>query len=606
MDTYLMIAQMLGGLALFLYGMEVMGDGLKSSSASALKKALEKVTSNPVKSFVLGFLITAVIQSSTATIVLVVGLIGAGVLTLKQSVGIVMGANVGTTVTAQIIRLVDVKSTGEASATVLDLFTPNSLAPLAAIIGIVLIMFIKKGNSKNIGMIAMGFGVLFTGLLNMTTAMEPLTESDMFKELILKFSINPFYGLVIGMIVTFVIQSSSASVGILQSLAASGALVFNFAYAYVIGAALGTCITTAIICSIGTKEDAKRIGAIHIIFNIIGGGLCLALMCSLKAWNVFPALWDTNNAVSAGDIANFETLFKLATAIILLPFTPFLIKAAKAIVKGKPSEESDADIAENLRALNPQLLSSPVLALGQVKHLLCHMCELSIKNYDAGVKLLLEYDEKKLGRIAEREALIDRMADATNSYLLTLSPNIENPKDNQTQSFLLQTLTEFERIGDLAQNLANTAKSMAAESITFSEGAKKEFVIMTDAVREILGMSYKAFSETDFETAAAIEPLEEVIDDLNEMLRQRHIVRLKKGKCTAAGGIFYYDVLINLERLGDQCSDVAVYVLGLNDASITGNEHEYIRNLHKARDEFYAEEFKKNKELYIDKLDELA
>lgn len=598
----MMIVKMLGGLALFLYGMGIMGDGLKSSSAGALKKALEKVTSNPVKSFFLGLIITAVIQSSTATIVIVVGLIGAGVLSLEQSVGIVMGANVGTTITAQILRLMDVQGSAN-GASVFDLFTPESLAPLAAIIGIVLIMFIKKGQSKNYGQIAIGFGVLFIGLINMIDAMTPLKESQAFKDIIIRFSENPIFGLIIGTVVTAIVQSSSASVGILQSLTLTGAINFNFAYAYVIGAGLGTCVTIAVVCGIGTKEDAKRVGVIHAVFNILGGGLFLAALEIIRACGGFPEIWS--KIVSSGNIADFQTVLKLVTAVLLLPFTPMLIKLSKVIIKDPKVDESEAEIALNLRELNQQLLQTPALALEAVRHLLCHMCELSLKNYNSAVSLLFDYNEAKLNKIAEREGLIDRMADATNNYLITLSPRVESERENKSVSHLLQSLTEFERIGDLAQNIADNATKMAEENLSFSSEAKAELVIMTDAVREAIRLSSEAFCNTDFEVAAKVEPLEEVIDDLNEMLRARHIERLKAGKCSVNGGVYFFDLLINLERLGDQCSDVAVYVLGLRDSAILGNEHEYIQNIHSSHEESYESEFAKNSELYIGKLNSL-
>lgn len=597
-----MLISVLGGLALFLYGMEIMGDGLKASSAGALKKALEKVTSNPVKSFILGVLITSIIQSSTATIVLVVGLIGAGVLSLKQSVGIVMGANVGTTITGQIIRLMD-RGGASSSSSLLDLFTPELLAPLAAVIGIVLIMFIKKGQTKNYGLIAIGFGILFIGLINMTAAMEPLKDSDTFKNIILKFSDNPFMGLLIGTVVTSILQSSSASVGIIQTLTMTGAINFNFSYAYVIGAALGTCITTAIVCSIGTKNDAKRVGIIHIIFNVIGGALFMGAMELIHACGGFPGLWTS--IVNGGNIADFQTVFKLATAIVLLPFTPLLIKASKKIIKDIKGDEGDEEIEKNLGELNQQLLVSPAVALESVKHLLGHMCEYALKNYNAAVSLFDKYDETIVEKIAERETLIDKMADATNNYLVTLAPRIETDKENATANYLLQTLTEFERIGDIAVNLADSSKEMLNDKQGFSKEALAELNIMVSAVRRAIELSYKAFMELDYETAAKVEPLEEVIDDLNESLRLRHIERLKVGKCTVTGGIYFFDILINLERLGDQCSDIAVYVLGMKDDNIVGNEHTYIQNIHEEHDENYAKEFAQNTETYIKELEKL-
>ena len=607
-----MIVEMLGGLALFLYGMEIMGDGLKASSAGALKRALERVTSNTVKAFLLGVVITAVIQSSTATIVLTVGLIGAGVLNLKQSTAIVLGANVGTTITAQIIRLMD--NTGSGGSDFLDLLTPEFLAPVAAVIGIILIMFVKKSKTKNVGMIAIGFGILFIGLINMTNAMNPVKESDAFKNIIISLSENPIYGLLIGTVITAIVQSSSASVGILQALTVTGAAAaekasiinFNFAYAYVIGAALGTCITTAIVCSIGTKEDAKRVGFIHVIFSVIGGALFMGAVEIMRAAGAFPDLW--RSPVSGGDIADFQTVFKLVTALLLLPFTPALIKLSKKVIKDKPKPEGDEEIDRNLKELNHQLLATPTLALAQVEHLLGHMCELSLKNYNTAVDLLLgnngkSPDTASIELIAHREELIDRMADATNNYLVTLSPHIDNGDDNLMENFLLQTLTEFERIGDLAQNIADVAVETADNSQKFSDSAVAELTIMSDAVREAIELSYKAFTEHDFDAAKKVEPLEEVIDDLNEILRHRHIERVKAGNCTVAGGIYFSNVLTNFERLGDQCSDVAVYVLGLRDTKIVGNEHEYIRSLHHEQSEEYRREYESNTARYTGKLD---
>lgn len=614
MEVFLMIVKMLGGLALFLYGMEIMGDGLKASSAGALKRALERVTSNTVKAFLLGALITAVIQSSTATIVLTVGLIGAGVLNLKQSTAIVLGANVGTTITAQIIRLMDNSGTSSEEASFLDLFTPEVLAPIAAVIGIVLIMFIKKSKTKNAGLIAIGFGILFIGLINMTEAMNPLKESEAFKNIIVSLSSNPIYGLIIGTVVTAIVQSSSASVGILQALTVTGGTAaaqasvinFNFAYSYVIGAALGTCITTAIVCSIGTKEDAKRVGFIHVIFSVIGGVLFMGAVEIMRLVGAFPDLW--NAPVSGGGIADFQTIFKLVTALILLPFTPLLIKFSKKVIKDKPVDEADAEIDRNMKELNQQLLATPALALEQVKHVLGHMCELSLKNYNAAVKLLLtnngkSVDETVMEKIGHREKMIDKMADATNNYLVSLAPHIETDRDNLMDNYLLQTLTEFERIGDLAQNIADVARDLADNSQKLSDDANAELVIISDAVREAIELSYKAFTELDFEAARKVEPLEEVIDDLNEILRHRHIERVKAGRCTVASGIYFSNALTNFERLGDQCSDVAVYVLGLGDSRIVGNEHEYIRNLHHEQNEEYRSEYERNTERYTKKLD---
>ena len=358
MDIIMMAVKLLGGLAMFLYGMEVMGDGLKQGSGTALKNVLGKLTHNVVLGVLTGALVTAVIQSSTATIVLTVGLIGAGILNLKQAVSIVMGANIGTTVTAQIIRLMDIES---GSGSILAFFKPDFLAPVALILGIILIMFVKKESVKTPGMIAMGFGILFIGLMSMTDAVDPLSSSPAFANVLSYFSDMPVIGIFTGLVLTVIVQSSSAMVGILQALSSTGAMTFELVYPIIMGINLGTCVTTAMVCSIGSSKDAKRTGVVHIVFNTVGTILFMIVMTIIRAAGGFPGLWEST--VNSGGIANFQTIFNLLTAVALIPFTNFLVWTACKFVK---DEEAAEVVYPELAALDRKLMGVPAVALGGV------------------------------------------------------------------------------------------------------------------------------------------------------------------------------------------------------------------------------------------------
>lgn len=595
----LSVISLLGGLALFLYGMDLMGDGLKNTSAATLKRALEKVTYNTFVSFLLGVVITAIIQSSTATIVLVAGLIAAGALNLKQSIGIVLGANVGTTITAQIIRLLDVDSVATGA---MQFLKPETLAPLAAVIGIIFIMFIKRKNARNIGMIVMGFGILFFGLLDMTQSMNPLSSSPAFSNVIEKVSGNPGLGFLVGVVVTFIVQSSSASVGILQTISQTGKISFTCAYTYVIGAAIGTCIVTALICSIGTKEDAKRISVIHVLFNVVGAVAFMLLLALAQAFNWFPALRSETYTITSGGIADFQTIYKLINAVLMIPFAGFFEKISRFFVKDRPRSVVDSEIEENIRALDEHLFVSPAVALEQTKHVVGHMGDVALQNFEAVTGQITQYSAEASAQIEEREAFLDIIADSANEYLLALSPKIELESDNATHTYLLQTIGEFERIGDLAVNLSENADEMAKNGTKFSENAQKELIIISSAVKEIIGLAKQSFCENSSEIAKQIEPLEEVIDDLVSILKERHVERLKSGACTISTGLAFLDNLINLERISDQCSNVALYVIGRNDSAIKGNEHNYIQNLHSGNDREFTDMYNENRKRFVDPL----
>jgi len=590
MNTILTVISLLGGLAMFLYGMEVMGDGLKQGSGETLKKFLGRLTHNSFMGLVTGAIVTAIIQSSTATIVLTVGLIGAGILNLKQAVSIVLGANIGTTVTAQIIRLMDIESSSDS---LLVFFKPDTLAPFALIIGIVLVMFIKRGY-KNVGTICLGFGILFMGLISMTDAVEPLAESEAFVNIIAYFSDMPVIGIFTGLILTVIIQSSSAMVGILQALSSTGTMTFNVVYPIIMGINLGTCVTTAMVCSIGSSKDAKRTGVVHIVFNTIGTILFMIGMTILKNAGFWPELW--NSIANSGVIANFQTLFNLITAIVLLPFTGWLVTLSCKIVKDDPVKE---DKYPELASLDRKLMISPGVALGEVTRAVIAMANAAKDNVAMSIGQFKGYSQEVADEINRYEDRLDAFADTADNFLIELSHLIDSEKDQRHLSMLMQCVPIIERIGDYATNFDEMAKKVSDEKLDFSESAMHELSILSDAVLEILRLTIRAL-ENDSEIAAQrIEPLEDVIDQIVLTLRGRHTDRLCQGKCSIASGLVFIDALIHLERTADQCSNIALLVLGKHNADIMNNHHGYIRDLHKSGNEAYNAEHKNREEQYL-------
>ncbi|MGN1001868.1 MAG: Na/Pi cotransporter family protein [Oscillospiraceae bacterium] len=591
MNTILTLIHLLGGLAMFLYGMEVMSDGLKQGSGEALKRFLGRLTHNALMGLITGTLVTAIIQSSTATIVLTVGLIGAGILNLRQAVSIVLGANIGTTITAQIIRLMDLETSG---GSILVFFKPDTLAPIALIIGIILVMFVKKGSSKNVGMIALGFGILFSGLLSMTAAVEPLAESDAFINVLSYFSDMPVLGILAGLVLTVIVQSSSAMVGILQALSSTGVMSFELVYPIIMGINLGTCVTTALVCSIGSSKDAKRTGVVHIIFNCIGTVLFMLVMSLLRRAGAFPGLWTS--IVDSGGIANFQTLFNLVTAIVLVPFTGLLVKLSCLIVKDDPIEQ---DKYPELAALDDKLMISPALALEGVAKSITAMATAAKDNVALSLDQFSGYDPKRAETINYYENRLDRFADNADNYLVALSQHIETDRDYRELNKLMQCVPNVERIGDYATNFDEMAKTMADGGMSFSEAAKKEFSIIRDAVMEILRLTIDSIERDSESSARRIEPLEEVIDDMVLMLRSRHTARLCQGGCSINSGLIFMDALTHLERTADQCSNIALLILGKNNDAIMKNHHSYLEELHASSDQSYLAELRNRREQYL-------
>ena len=596
MEILSAIIQLLGGLAMFLYGIELMGDGLKNSSSAVLKRVLEKVTGNVLMGVLTGALVTAVIQSSTATIVLTVALIGAGVLTLRQAVSIVMGANIGTTVTAQIIRLGSIESDG---SFLLWLFDTDTLAPIALVIGIVLIMFIKKKNTKSIGDIAIGFGILFVGLNLMTDGVKPLIGTDAFVAFV-KFLTNPAFGIAFGLILTVIVQSSSATVGMLQTVAQvpGSGITFAMAYPVIMGINLGTCVTTAMVCSIGSGKDAKRTGIVHIAFNTIGTIGFLAVMLIMQKLRVFgEAFWLAN--VDSGGIANFQTIFNLLTAVMLLPFTGLLVKLSKALVKDEP--EKPARHPE-LTGLSENLYISPAVALAEATKAIAFMGGVARDNFQRCCEQLLNFDASRSAEIAEEENCLDMFSDTADHFLIGLSKHVENVNEDRQLDMLLQSIPSFERIGDYGTNLEELGEKLAAEGGVFSDKAKEELKILTGAVMDILSTTVQAMTENDNELAKTIEPLEEVIDDMVRLLKDRHTKRLKNGSCSVTSGLVFMDALTHLERASDHCSAVAVLMLARDNSQILDNHYDYLRHLHEGTDKHYASELRRRREQYVDQL----
>ena len=593
--TIFNIITLFGGLALFLYGMRLMGDGLKKGSSDAFKSAMEKVTNNPLVGFLLGLGVTAVIQSSTATIVLTSGLVGAGILSLHQSIGVILGANVGTTVTGQIIRLLDVNAS---DTSLLNFFKPSTLAPLASIIGILFIMAVKGRKSDTVGSITMGFGILFTGLLSMTAAVSPLSESETFANMFFQLSDKPVLGFLLGAGVAFLLQSSSATIGILQAISTTGALTFSSVYAIIIGVNIGDCVTTAIVCSIGSEADAKRTGVIHILFNIAGSVLVILGLMVLRGFGVLDPLWG--KVLTSGGIANVHTVFRLISAIALLPICGQFEKLSRRLVK------DDVQLGENvdheLSLLDEKFYSSPAIALSGAGEAITTMARLARTGVMSAMDVLEKFNKHAIDVINENEEHIDKLADHVDNYLIRLSPHVPTGHSNDLLNYYIQCFGEFERIGDHAVNLTENAQEFIERNASLSPVARQELKVLRQALQEILDYTYSAFGATDHEAARKIEPVEEVVDDLVATLRSNHIRRVRDGQCTVYAGLTFLDILVNVERIADQCSNVGVFTLSMFDKRIMDNHHDYIHALHQGKDPVFNQAYQETHDKYFGEL----
>ena len=592
MDIF-MIISLAGGLALFLYGMSMLGSGLEKLSGGRMERTLEKLTKNVFMSVLLGALVTAAIQSSSATTVIVVGLVNAGILKLKPAVGVIMGANIGTTVTAQILRLGDLDSNQNVNL-FMQFLKPTTLAPLVAIIGIIFFMAAKKTKYKDIGQMLIGFGILFTGMQAMEAAVRPLSENPQFAQLFQSLS-NPILGVLVGAGVTALIQSSSASIGILQALSSTGAITFSAAFPIIMGQNIGTCITP-ILSSIGANKNAKRAASVHLYFNVIGTTIFLIGVYAIQHFVGF-SFWD--EAINKGGIANFHTLFNIIVTIILIPFSGLLAKLAEFTIRdSKQGAEDDLGIDSTaLAKLDDRFLISPSLAVAQCEVVVANMGKLAKSNFGKTIKLFSKYDIKLAERIREREDAIDKMEDKVNNYLVKLTDRELTDQESKQVTHLLRVVSEFERVGDYSINLMECAEMLQEKEVSFSEKAMRELYAITDAVQEIIDMSLTAFENNDVELSKKIEPLEETIDTMEDTLKFRHIQRLKNGHCTIDAGVVFLEALTNIERISDHCSNIAVYIIGMNYDKESLNRHDYIKRMHQGDTVDYQQYSK----LYYDK-----
>lgn len=579
-----------GGLALFLYGMNMLGGGLEKISSGKMEKILEKLTSNIFLSVLLGAVITAAIQSSSATTVIVVGMVNAGILKLRNAVGVIMGANIGTTVTAQILRLGDLESSSD--SLILTLLKPSTLAPLIAIIGILIYMIAKRPRRKVVGEILIGFGILFQGMFTMEEAVSPLKDSPFFYDLFATLQ-NPVLGVLVGAVVTAIIQSSSASVGILQALSSTGAITYSAAFPIIMGQNIGTCVTS-LMASMGANRNAKRAAMVHLYFNIIGTVLFLVAVYGINAAIGGFAFWDT--AIDKGGIANVHTLFNVVVTIVFIPFYKQLARLAELTIrKGANERATESDTIE----LDERFLLMPGLAISKCAEVVEKMISYATQNYLEAITLFGKYDQKAVDRINEREAAIDKMEDRVNNYLVQISENEISDLESKEVTMLLRLVTEFERIGDYAINLMERAEVLYDKQTKFSDRAMEELTIIGAAVEEILQLAADAFIHRDDMIAIKVEPLEETIDTMEDTLKLQHIQRLKSGQCTIDAGLVFLESLTNLERISDHCSNVAVAVIGFNKGSETLNRHEYLSRVHQGDTRSYNDMMRSYMEQYM-------
>ncbi len=561
---------LVGGLCLFLFGMNVMGQALERRAGGTLRTLLGKLTTSKAKGFLTGLGVTGVIQSSSATTVMVVGFVNSGLMNLKQAINVIMGANVGTTVTAWLLSLSGIES----DTLFVQLFKPTSFTPILALIGIIFYMFCNSSKKKDTGTILLGFAVLMFGMDTMSAAVSGLSEVESFRNMFIAFE-NPLFGVLAGALLTAIIQSSSASVGILQALAVTGQVSYGAAIPIIMGQNIGTCIT-AILSSVGTNKNAKRAAVVHLAFNVIGTIVWLTVFWIIKAL-LAPQL--LNDSASLVGIAIAHSTFNILCTALLLPLSGMLEKVAYRIVPESKSKEQDAELDE-------LLLATPSLALENCHSVASEMAETAASALKGSIDTLSRYSTKLDEDIREKESKTDHYEDILGTYLIKLSSNQVSEQDSAEAAKLLKMIGDFERISDHAVNILESAEEMNSKDLKFSESAMKELGVLTDAVEEILDLALKAFLDEDVEAASKVEPLEEVIDGLKEQMRTRHILRLQQGDCSIDAGFVWSDLLTNLERTADHCSNIAVCVL---DAGSDMNIHESLHEMKAYNDDFKAE-----------------
>ncbi len=563
MDVF-SILTMIGGLALFLYGMHIMGDGLAKTSGGKLEGILEKFTSKTSLAVLLGAIVTAVIQSSSATTVMVVGFVNSGIMQLGQAVGIIMGANIGTTVTSWVLSLAGIESDNF----FIRMLKPSSFSPIFAIIGVFMMLFAKSTRKKDIGTIMAGFAILMTGMDTMSKALEPLADIPEFTNLFIMFK-NPVIGVLVGAILTAAIQSSSASVGILQALCLTGSVTYASTIPIIMGQNIGTCVT-AILSGIGASKNAKRAAIVHFYFNFIGTILFMTVFYSLNTFTNFAFL---DNTASAAGIAVVHSVFNITATLCLLPFKNLLVKLAMITIRDDGSIQKDNAMA----LLDDRFLEKPAFAVAQAKKTAIQMAQASKEALFKAIELRHKYDDAKAENILELENLVDRYEDELGTYLIKINNAELSHNDSQVVTTILHCIGDFERISDHAVNIMETVQKANKKNEHFSNKANAELDVYESAIREIVMMTYNVFADTDTELATHIEPLEEVIDHLNNEVKKKHVKRLRKGKCTIRLGFILSDLTTNYERVADHCSNIAAFIIQAKEDSF--ETHEYIGSI---------------------------
>lgn len=566
--TFFDVLEMIGGLALFLYGMNVLGDGLKKVSGGKLEKILEKLTSTPLKGALVGAGVTAIIQSSSATTVMVVGFVNSGIMKLQQAVGIILGANVGTTVTAWLLSMQAI----DGGSFIMKLMKPSSFTPILAIIGVAIIMFSKKEKKKDIATILVGFAVLMIGMDIMSSAVSGLRDVPEFTQILTMFS-NPVLGMLTGLVLTVIIQSSSASVGILQALSSTGAVSFATAIPVIMGQNVGTCVT-ALISSVGASKDARRAALIHLYYCIVKTSTFMIGFYAIDSFVDFAFMETTIDAVG---VATIHSVFNIAACIIFLPISQLFVKLAMLTVpEGAVQEVELSEEEKVLKSLDARFLDRPGLALERCKHVAIVMAGIAQKSMNLAINLLYNYDEENAKEVVRLESEVDKYEDELGTYLVKLSSRDLSEKESQSLSVLLHSIGDFERISDHALNIKEAADEMHDKELSFSDKATEELQVFATAIKDILNMSINVFESEDLEMAELVEPLEEVIDQLNVEMKKRHIKRLRKGKCTIELGFILSDITTNFERVADHCSNIAVNLLQSGDEEFEAHEYKDI------------------------------
>ena len=585
-----MILSLMGGIGLFLYGMNLLSSSLQQIAGGSLERTLERLTNSKLKGFLLGTGVTAVIQSSGATTIMLVGFVNAGIMKLVQAIPVMMGANIGTTVTAQILRLADVNGTG---SSILSLLKPSSFAPALVMIGAFVLLCSKKKKTRGIASIFVGFGILFVGMSTMETALGPLKDSEQFMNLFTMFH-NPFLAVLLGILVTTILQSSSASVGILQALASTGTVTFSMAAPIIIGQNIGKCVPV-VLASIGTNKKAKRVVCVDILMNCITGVLFLAGIYGVQYLVGFP-FW--NAVMSRGSIANFHSFFNIAMSAIMFPFTRSLARTAEKIIK----EDAPSRMDTTLALLDPIFEKTPALALDQCKKVVQAMGETVQENLQMAIELSVRYDEKLFEKLEQNEMFLDTAETALGDYLVKVNAQSISKTENRLSSEMLHCVGDFERIGDHCINIAEVGQYNKEQNISFTVEGLRELKMLSDAATRILDITVSAFKNEDITASYRVEPLEEVIDGIKEMLKNHHIDRLQNGTCGVQAGISFLEILTSMERISDHCSSIAIYVIQRISGDYFTDKHEAAQKMHTGDSEEYKALFTYYKQQYYDPL----